>query len=173
VFALGTARRGPRAVGSQVARGAVAGAAAGAAGTTALDMVSYLDIAVRGRPPSRTPALSAERLAERLGVPVPGEGEQREHRLEAIGAILGAATGVAVGTAAGVTRASGVRLPLSAAALLTGLAAMAAANAGLVRLGVTDPRTWSAADWVSDILPHLAYGVVTSATLRGLLPDDR
>jgi len=29
---------------------------------------------------------------------------------------------------------------------------------------VTDPRTWSAADWISDLLPHLAYGVVTHAT---------
>ena len=33
-------------------------------------------------------------------------------------------------------------------------------------LGVTDPRTWAAADWISDAVPHLAYGVVTDWVLR-------
>jgi hypothetical protein len=37
-------------------------------------------------------------------------------------------------------------------------------------LGVSDPRTWSAADWISDVVPHLAYGVVTYVTLAAL--DD-
>ena len=32
-------------------------------------------------------------------------------------------------------------------------------------LGVTDPRTWSAADWVSDVVPHLAYAWVVQATM--------
>jgi len=35
-------------------------------------------------------------------------------------------------------------------------------------LGVTDPRTWSRADWVSDIVPHLAYGAVTASVLSAL-----
>jgi hypothetical protein len=30
-------------------------------------------------------------------------------------------------------------------------------------LGVTDPHTWTATDWGADLLPHLAYGAVTSA----------
>lgn len=37
-------------------------------------------------------------------------------------------------------------------------------------LGVTDPRSWSVGAWVSDVVPHLAYGAVTAAVLRRLLP---
>ncbi|MCP9968874.1 hypothetical protein LUX57_29935 [Actinomadura madurae] len=40
------------------------GLAAGAAGTTALNLVTYLDMAVRGRPASSTPEQSVERLAD-------------------------------------------------------------------------------------------------------------
>ena len=29
---------------------------------------------------------------------------------------------------------------------------------GSVRLGTTDPSTWSAADWAADVIPHLAFG---------------
>ena len=35
---------------------------------------------------------------------------------------------------------------------------MAATDAGNVALGLTDPREWSASDWLSDLVPHLAYG---------------
>jgi hypothetical protein len=37
-------------------------------------------------------------------------------------------------------------------------------------LGITDPRTWSRADWISDLAPHLAYGAITAGVLHGL--DD-
>jgi hypothetical protein len=30
-------------------------------------------------------------------------------------------------------------------------------------MGITDPRKWSAADWMSDMLAHLAYGLTTVA----------
>ena len=39
----------------QVWPGLLSGAAAGAAGTTALNVITYLDIALRGRPTSSTP----------------------------------------------------------------------------------------------------------------------
>jgi hypothetical protein len=35
-------------------------------------------------------------------------------------------------------------------------------------LKITDPRQWSTSDWLSDLVPHLAYGVVAAAALRGL-----
>jgi hypothetical protein len=38
----------------------------------------------------------------------------------------------------------------------------------MTRMGITDPRHWSTADWLADAVPHLAYGVVTHATLAGL-----
>lgn len=49
-------------------RGLMAGAAAGAAGTTALNAVTYLDMAWRARPASQTPEQAVEKLAERAGV---------------------------------------------------------------------------------------------------------
>jgi hypothetical protein len=45
---------------------------------------------------------------------------------------------------------------------------MAAANGPMVVLGITDPRTWSAADWISDVVPHLAYGAVVKTTMDAL-----
>jgi hypothetical protein len=28
--------------------------------------------------------------------------------------------------------------------------------------GVSDPRSWGAADWLADVVPHVAYGLVTA-----------
>jgi hypothetical protein len=38
------------------------------------------------------------------------------------------------------------------------------ANGPMTAMGLTDPRTWSRTDWLSDVLPHLAYGWVTAST---------
>jgi hypothetical protein len=149
-------------------RALLQGAAAGAAGTAALDATTYLDMAVRGRGPSPTPERAVERLADQLGVHVPGEDDTRRHRLAGLGSLSGIATGVGVGAVLGLFRRAGLRPGPVAGSLLTGAVAMVAANASLVRLGVTDPRRWSATDWAADALPHLAYGVVTHATLARL-----
>jgi len=74
------------------------GAAAGAAGTTALNAATYLDMAVRGRPPSTLPDEMAGRLADRLGLDL-GDGEAARHRRSALGALLGPAAGVGIGAA--------------------------------------------------------------------------
>ncbi|WP_211129064.1 hypothetical protein [Sinomonas albida] len=47
-------------------------------------------------------------------------------------------------------------------------AALVAANAPMTLLKATYPRTWSAADWASDILPHPGYGITADAVLRAL-----
>ena len=54
------------------------------------------------------------------------------------------------------------RLPVGVAGMLVGGAALVGANAPMAALGVSDPRDWSPADWVSDLVPHLAYGLVTA-----------
>jgi hypothetical protein len=71
-----------------------------------------------------------------------------------------------VGVGVSVVRAAGVRLPSPLSEVATSAAAMVAGNASAVSLGVTDPRTWTVADWVSDVVPHLAYGITASAALR-------
>jgi hypothetical protein len=144
------------------------GAAAGAAGTAALDATTYLDMAVRGRGPSSIPEQAVERSADELGVDVPGQGDTRAHRVQGVGSLAGIATGVGVGAVLGMLRRLGLRPGLVTGSLLSGAVAMLAANASMVRLGITDPHNWSVSDWISDAVPHLAYGVVTHATLTGL-----
>lgn len=144
-----------------------AGAAAGAAGTTVLNGVTYLDMVVRGRPASSTPEDTVDRLAQATGVDIPGEGTARQDRLSGLGALTGLLTGVGVGALAGLLTTKR-RLPLPALSVLLGAAAMAGSNVPMTALGVTDPRTWDAISWVSDVIPHLAYGAVTAAVLTSL-----
>ena len=137
------------------------GASAGAAGTTALNVVTYLDMAVRGRPASSTPGNTVEKLAETAHLTVPGDGATRASRVEGLGALTGLVAGVGVGGLFGLARASGFR----AGTLLTTLTVLLSTNGPMTVLGVTDPRTWSAVDWISDLVPHLAYGAVVTTTL--------
>ena len=51
-------------------RGFVMGAAAGAAGTTALNTMTYLDMVWRARPASSTPETTVKKMAELTRVPV-------------------------------------------------------------------------------------------------------
>src|SRR3712207_3565487 len=83
------------------------GAAAGAAGTSALNAVTYLDMAVRGRAPSSTPEESVETLAAHVHVPIPGSGTARANRVQGLGPLLGLAVGVGFGVLTGLTRAAG------------------------------------------------------------------
>jgi hypothetical protein len=147
-------------------KGLLRGAAAGAAGTTALNAVTYLDMAWRGRPSSTTPQQAVEELASRAGQSIPGTGEERDNRVNGLGALTGIVTGVGVGAAAGAVRAVVLRLGPVLGPLLLGASAMTATDASLTRLGLTDPKQWDAAAWLSDALPHLAFGVAAYATLR-------
>ncbi|GHF47537.1 hypothetical protein GCM10017566_20940 [Amycolatopsis bartoniae] len=140
------------------------GMAAGAAGTTALNAVTYLDMVWRGRPASSTPEKTVETLSEKTGLPVPGEGEQRENRVSGLGPLMGLFTGVGVGALYGALRGLGWRPSMPVAGLLTGAAAMVGSSAPMTLLGITDPREWKPADWASDAVPHLAYGLVTAGT---------
>jgi hypothetical protein len=140
------------------------GAAAGAAGTTALNVVAYLDMAVRGRPASSTPERTVERLAEPVQLRVPGYGETQANRLEGLGALTGLVAGVGVGGLLGLAWASGFR----AGTLLTTLTVLVSTNGPMTVLKVTDPRTWSVVDWISDLVPHLAYAAVVTNTLDAL-----
>jgi hypothetical protein len=148
--------------------GLAAGVAAGAAGTTALNALTYLDMAVRGRPSSSTPQKTVEKLADKAGVAVPGDEETRQHRLAGLGPLTGLASGLGVGAALGLARAVGCRPGLLIAGVAAGTAAMAVSDAPMAALGVTDPRNWGAKDWLSDALSHLAYGLVAATVVERL-----
>ncbi|MFF8595064.1 hypothetical protein ACF061_27160 [Streptomyces sp. NPDC015220] len=143
------------------------GLLAGAAGTLALDVVTYGDMLLRGRPSSSVPAQVADRLAGRAGVPL-GDGEERDNRTQAAGALMGYATGVAAGAAYGLLRDRRPPLPDWAAGPLLAAAVMAGANAPATVLGLTDPTSWDMPSWVSDVVPHLVYGLTTAAAYRAL-----
>ncbi|WP_433506976.1 hypothetical protein ACQP04_11170 [Pseudonocardia halophobica] len=146
-------------------RGLLNGVTAGAAGTTALNVVSGADAVLRARPASRAPEQLVAAVADRAGVEVPGGPSERRNRLAALGPLAGSATGLVVGAVAGGLRAAGLRLPTVVGGPLLGAAAMIATDGPLALTRVSDPRTWSAADWTADALPHLAYGVATHAAL--------
>jgi hypothetical protein len=147
--------------------GVAAGTIAGAVGTLALDVVSYGDMLLRGRAASGLPGQAAARLAEIAGVDLGGpESDAAGNRGAALGALLGYGTGVAVGAAFG--RWARRRHVGAVTGLALGAVAMTVANTPMVAQRLTDPRTWGVAGWVSDIVPHLAYGSVTVSTYRAI-----
>jgi hypothetical protein len=141
------------------------GAAAGAAGTTALNGVTYLDMVGRGRGTSSTPEQTVEALAEKAHVQIPGDEQSRSNRVQGLGPLTGLVAGIGVGVLAGLARAAGIRTRPLVGTAVTTAGVLIASNGPMTVLGVTDPRTWSTTDWVSDVVPHLAYGAVVKTTL--------
>lgn len=156
---------------SGLLRGALLGAAAGAAGTTALNATTYLDMVVRGRPTSSTPEDTVEKLSERVHVPVPGQGEARDNRVAGLGPLTGLVAGVGTGALLGLARASGWRTGPGSGAVVATLGALVGTNGPMTALGVTDPLAWPPSAWAADIVPHLAYGAVTATVLARLDPE--
>jgi uncharacterized membrane protein len=145
------------------------GLAAGAVGTALLDAATYADLLVTGRPASDAPGRTVRALAAARGLELPDDGS----RLAAYGQLGGLAAGLAVGVAASLARRAGVEVgaPLGIAA--TAAAAMAATDLPMARAGVSDPRTWSAQDWVRDALPHLAFGAGVHYTVSRMPVEPR
>jgi hypothetical protein len=148
------------------------GAAAGAAGTTALNAATYLDMALRGRPASTTPRESVERLADRIGVDVPGNAEERKNRLAGLGPMLGVAAGIGAGAMLGLARGFGWRPRLVTSTVAATLIAFVAGNGPMTVLGVSNVTSWSPQEWVADVAPHAAYGLVAAAVLAALDDSD-
>ncbi len=149
-------------------RGLLLGAAAGAAGTTALNAVTYIDMALRGRPSSSTPQDTIETLVKKVQIAIPGDQQARQNRVAGLGPLTGLAAGVGVGAMLGFGRSAGWRPGLAASGVAAALGALIASNGPMTMLGITDPRTWAVTDWVSDVIPHIAYGAVTAGLLRAL-----
>lgn len=141
------------------------GALAGGAGVTALNTVTYLDMAIRGRPSSNTPQDTVEKVSQKTHIPIPGDDDARGNRVSGLGPLTGIATGVVVGAMMGIARSALRPLPLVPAGIVAAGAAIAGSAAPMAALGVSNPKDWSAADWVSDVVPHLAYGMVVVSAL--------
>lgn len=151
----------------------LAGTAAGAVGTTALNVTTYADMMIRGRSASRVPAAMAGKLAGSVGLDLaPGAPEKAENRKEALGSLLGYGQGLWLGAVYGLARPLlGKASPLLAGAAL-GLVTMAASDVPMAASGVSRPSQWSAADWLADLVPHLVYGVVTALAFEAAFRDE-
>lgn len=164
-------------------RNVLLGTAAGAVGTVALNVATYADMAIRGRPSSGVPAQVAGALIEKAGIELSGGGsgsggadggeqQQAENRKSGLGALQGYVVGLGIGALYGLVRPGGATsVPLAGVAL--GLAAMAASDVPATALGVTDPRQWPASSWAADIVPHLAYGLFTALAYDAFTAGDR
>lgn len=145
-------------------RNILIGAAAGAVGTVALNIATYADMAIRGRPGSGVPAQIVTTLADRTEVDLALESDDEEvaqARASGIGALMGYYVGLKVGITYGLLRTRFQSVPTPLASIVTGAAAMAASDIPAAKLGVTDPKTWGKSGWASDIIPHLIYGIFT------------
>jgi hypothetical protein len=150
------------------------GLLAGAAGTIALDAATYADMLLRGRPASELPAEAAAQMAKQVGVDLQGDDEPAGARRQGLGALMGYATGIAVGIAGALVLGDCRRAGRSGAGgvvsrgLLIGASAMAASMVPMTAQGLTDPREWGVEGWLSDIVPHAAYGLAAAAALETL-----
>lgn len=162
----------------------LAGMAAGAVGTVALNITTYLDMTLRGRPSSDVPEKAAGRLANIADVDLSSKSaddgpdakrarDTAQSRRTAIGALLGYATGLGVGALYGLTSPRLRRVPTSIVALLLGATAMAGSDVPTTMLGATDPRKWGAPGWLADLVPHLAYGTFTALVFHAVAPRSR
>ncbi|GAC1566442.1 MAG: hypothetical protein NVS3B14_08750 [Ktedonobacteraceae bacterium] len=149
------------------------GAVAGEAGTVALNVTTYLDMTVRGRPSSNGPSKMVDILAKSIGLSysAQGGGSQdlaMQNRESGLGALLGYVNGLGTGIAYGLLRTRLKHVPIPLASIGVGLSAMAVSDVPLVALRVSNPKTWGFAGWAADIISHLVYGLVTVITNEAL-----
>jgi hypothetical protein len=153
---LGSARGGKRG-GMRVKLGNIAaafgkGIFAGVAGTAAMTLSSTIEMKLRGRPASTTPAQAASKM---LGIePVDEEAQARFSNLVHWG------YGTAWGGARGLLAAAGLSGPAATAAHLG--AVWGSEQVMLPALGVTPPLTeWEAKEVAIDALHHAVYAGAT------------
>jgi len=152
---------------------ALRGMVAGAMGTVALDITTYMDMVIRGRSSSNATSKLVDTIAEKIRLPLSSQGvgsqdQTAQNRESALGALLGYVNGLGAGCIYGMLRSQSDEIPIPLAGTLVGLTAMAASDVPLVTLGVSNPKTWGISGWLADLIPHLVYGIVTVATYEAL-----
>jgi hypothetical protein len=152
---------------------ALRGLIAGAAGTVALNIATYVDMALRGRPSSNAPAKMIDTVVEKIHLPLSSQGvgsqdSTAQNRESGLGALVGYTNGLATGVIYALIREQLDEVSLTLAGVAVGLGAMAASDVPLITLRASDPKSWGVSGWLADIIPHLVYGIVTVATYEAL-----
>ncbi len=158
-------------------RGALGGLVAGAAGTVALNVATYVDMALRGRASSGAPSQMVSVLADKANLPLSSQGvgsqdQSAQNRESGLGALLGYVDGLGIGIVYGLLRSQFDTVSVPLAATGVGAAAMAASDVPLIALKVSDPRSWGLSGWAADAIPHLVYGLVTVLVYEALRGTD-
>jgi hypothetical protein len=153
------------------------GVIAGAAGTVALNVATYADMALRARPASSTPSQLVAKAAQRVRLPLSPKGvgaddETAQNRESGLGSLLGYVNGLGVGILYGLLRDQLENVSIPLASVGVGVSAMAASDVPLVSFQLTDPKTWGLSGWLSDAIPHLVYGLVTVVVYEALSNTD-
>ncbi|MEU8793655.1 hypothetical protein [Streptomyces sp. NPDC048643] len=107
-------------------------------------------------------------MAAKLRVRIPGEGPVLENRITGLAALTGFSVGLGMGMGLALARAIGWRPSKISCCVVSSFGALIVTNAPIIVLGLTDPRTWEGMDWIADIIPHVAYAVVTTEVLDRL-----
>lgn len=141
------------------------GAIAGAAGTAVLNAGTYIDMAVRGRPPSELPEKMVSRIASTAGIAV------EPNRRIALGALLGYADGFGIGALFGIIRPQTQHFTWFWAGIALAAATMLVSEGSATALGETNPARWPVSQWISDLLPRCFYGWITCITYDHLERD--
>lgn len=152
---------------------AVKGLLAGAAGTVALNIATYADMAIRGRSSSNGPSKMVSTIVNMVHLPLSSQGvgvqdQPAQNRQSGLGALLGYVNGLGTGVIYSLLRSQRDEVSLSLVGTFVGLAAMAGSDIPLVILKASDPKKWGASEWLADLIPHLIYGFVTVATYEAL-----
>jgi hypothetical protein len=111
-------------------------------------------------------------ITERAGIE-PADEETAPGRRQGLAGLLGIATGLGVGVAYGLAGGAHTPWRVAAGTVALTVAASLASDAPATGAGLTDPRTWTAGDWLADLVPHLAYGAVTAITYDRLTRRHR
>ncbi len=149
-----------------------AGLLAATAGTIALDAVSYADMLLRGRPASELPTEVVKKLAPLVGwTDILADDEATANKRSALGALLGYANGMAAGAVYGAIRPAFRWVPWPIAGLILGGATLVTSEGLATQLGATDWSTWSAGEWIADIIPRSIYGLTVAAVIEAIDPE--
>jgi hypothetical protein len=140
------------------------GLAAGAAGTAALNPVSYADMALRARPPSKVSRRVVKEFARWAGVR-----NMEQPRVQGLSMLLGYADGFGAGVLFGVLRPRMRGIPWFAAGAALGVFTMVLSEGTATAMGKTDPRAWGVSGWLVDLVPRTLYGCVTCLVYDALM----
>lgn len=109
------------------------------------------------------PRQLVDRLAKQIGINTSDTpSEMVKNRESGIGALMGYSDGLLAGTLYGMPRPTMHNLPKPIAGIGLGLAVMVLTDAPMTAMQLTDPRQWGMSGWLSDLIPHLAYGMATA-----------